>query len=515
MLKKLSKKSTFAVALIIIFSVISAFCLIMQIDDFLWYYVYDIEELFPYQNPNGRYFTNQLTYLTIKFPLIRYIVFSVVLSSLIIIISHLVDFDRKSDILKYCLVFSLFVLIPHKMFANVINWISGFTNYVISMLFTLIYIFYCFKIIFDKNYTPSKIWLIFAPVLGLLGALCVENITVYNILFGIFAIIIIYKFRKRFFVSNILYFLMSVTGFVFMLGADNYNELFNKEKDSLGIRHIEFVFSDIFMQIYRRIIPNYSKQFFVINILLAVCFVYLYYKADNNNWNTSVKRYSKMCINIIVLYSGYSLFVNCFSDLEIFDLNMKIRALETAFTFVYLISLVYLSFVLLEPDKFLRFTFYIVSTVIVVAPFAVVNPITPRCFFADGIFWILASGEIFFACYEKSEIFRNNEVKRFFCLFSIFMGVFICNINISNKLCDNIRIDYIKKQINEDNKFIEIINFPYGNYIYDDLEKDNIFDGHLTDNIDYVDLLFKYYNIDADKDNFNYIYIDIVDYNTK
>lgn len=515
MLNGLSKKRVFAVALIIIFSIISALCLIMQTDDFLWYYVYDMQELFPYQNPNGRYFTNWITCLIVKYPIMRYIIVSVCLSSLIIIISRLMDFERKSDILNYCLAFSLFVLIPREMFANVMNWISGFTNYVISILFTLVYVFYCFRIIFDKSYKPYKIWILFTALLGFLGALCVENISIYNILFGIFAVIIIFKKRRRFFASNILYLLSSVAGFAFMLGADNYNQLFNNEKDSVGIRYVEFVFNDVFMQIYQRIAPNYSRQFFVMHILLAVCFIYLYCKSDKEKWDSSMKRYSKICINIIVLYAGYSLFVNCFSNLEVLDLNMKIRALETAFAFVYFISLIYLSFVLLEFNRFLRFTIYLASTVIVVAPFAVVNPVTPRCFFADSIFWILASGEVFFSCYEKVALFHSDEFRKFICLFSMLMGVFICNINISNKVYNNIRFDYIKEQIDNNERLIEIINLPYSDYVYDDLEKGHIFDDCFTEDIGYTDLLFKYYGINVDKDNFNYIYIHAIDYNLK
>lgn len=516
MLKWLSGKRVFPVALIMIFAVISAVCLIFQGDDFIWYFVYDIEEMSDFQIPNGRYFTNCLTHLMVKFPLIRYVIFTGAMSALIIVITHLIDFEKKSGVMKYGLSFSLLALLPTSVYSNTMTWISGFTNYAISILLTLVYVFYCFKIMFDRTYIPSKIWLVFASVLGLAGALCVENISIYNILFGIFSIIIIFKLRKRFFASNILYLITSVVGFIIMMSADAYGEIFKKEQnDSLGMRHVEISFSDIFMQIYRSTAPEYARQFFVIHILIAFCFLYLYYKADKNDWNTAKKRYGKICINITALYAVYSLWINCFEDLVEFDISMRLKALEAAFVFVYLISLIYLAFTLLEADKFLRFTIYLISTIIVVAPFAVVNPVSPRCFFADAVFWILLSGELFFACFEKFVFFRSNELRNLICIASLLAGIFICNMNISNKIWNNIRIDYIREQVNENKKTIEIIELPYDNLVLDDLSKDGIFDCYFLDDIGYTELLFKYYDIDVDKYSFKFLYISTVDYNMR
>lgn len=510
-----NKKAFIPIILIICFSVISSLCLIMQGDDFLWYYVYDIEDLSSFQNPNGRYLTNKITYLMVRYPIARYIVYSLVSSMIIILSSHLMDFEKKSDILKYALFFSLFLTFPTKIYVNVMNWISGFTNYGISMIFTLAYMFFSFKIIFCKEYLPGKLWLIFAPVLGFAGALCIEHMSIYNIIFGIASIIIIYKLRKRVFASNILYLISSVIGFIVMFAGLNFNEIFQENSDSVGIRTVEFNINDIFMQIYLRIIPYYSKQFFIIHILIAICFLYLYYKTDKNKWNLTVKRYSKICMIIIMAYSCYSLFVNCFSDLVVFDWSMKIRAIETAFAFIYFIALIYICVILLERNRCIRFLIYLVSTVVSVLPFLLVNPVSARCFFADGIFWILASSEVFFACYEKFEFFRSTEIKKIFCVLSVIFGVFTCNINISNKYWNTFRMNYIKEQVDNKSNIVKIVNLPYDDYVcWLDLDKNQkiIFDKSFNQNLGYTDLLFRYYGIDIDKDNFNYMFINIIDY---
>lgn len=509
-----NKKTFIPIIFIICFSIVSALCLIMQGDDFVWYYVYETEELFSHRNPNGRYLTNEITYLMVRYPIIRYLVYASAESLLIILASRLMDFENKSDILKYALFFFLFVTLPKEIYSNVLNWTSSFTNYGISMIFTLSYILFSFRIMSEKDYYPKRLWLISAPLLGFIGAFCVEHMTLYNIFFGIASIVIIYKLRKRVFAVNILYFLSSVAGFFVMMSSSEYSGIVQENSDSTGLRTIDFSIDDIFMQIYLRIIPDYAKKFFIIHILIAICFLFLYYKADKSKWNCMVRRYTEICMIVILAYSCYSVFVNCCSDLTDFDWSMKVRALETAFAFVYFTALIYMSMILIKINSRIRFLIYLISTVVSVLPFLVVNPVSSRCFFADGIFWILALGELFFSCCEKSEFFRSEEIKKAFCIFSVLAGVFMCIINISNKYCNTLRMNYIKEQVDNKSNIVEILTLPYDNYIYDDLSSDNIFNNCIEDDFGYTDLLFLYYGIDIDKDNFDYIFIDIMDYNS-
>ena len=143
-----------------------------------------------------------------------------------------------------------------------------------------------------------------------------------------------------------------------------------------------------------------------------------------------------------------------------------------------------------------------------------VNPVSPRCFLADAVFWILMSGELFFACHEKFAFFRSNELRNLICIISMISGIFMCNMNISNKVWNDIRIEHIKKQINENRKVIEIIELPHGNLVLDDLGRGEVFSWYFLDEIGYTELLFKYYNIDVDKETFNYMYVSPIDYNS-
>lgn len=88
------------------------------------------------------------------------------------------------------------------------------------------------------------------------------------------------------------------------------------------------------------------------------------------------------------------------------------------------------------------------------------------------------------------------------------------NMNISNKIWNNIRFDYIKEQMSENKKIIELIELPHQNLVSDELGKDDMFVCYFLDDLGYTELLFKYYDIDVDKETFRYIYISPIDYNT-
>lgn len=239
----------------------------------------------------------------------------------------------------------------------------------------------------------------------------------------------------------------------------------------------------------------------------------MFYKSEKMEWKTSTRKYVKICIFICTAYVIYTVFTNFLCDFVILEWGMKIRAIETAFTFLYFISVIYLSVVLLERNNCVRTVIYLISTVVVTAPFIVVEPVTPRCFFIEYIFWILAAGEIFFSAYRSCELLRSSCVKNVISVTACILALFICNIDITNKYYNNIRIDYIKEQLENNSEQVYIIKLPYSSYCYDDLDDYELFNRTFFAGFSPAELTLKYYGIEVEKDNFNYLLIDVLDYN--
>jgi hypothetical protein len=103
----------------------------------------------------------------------------------------------------------------------------------------------------------------------------------------------------------------------------------------------------------------------------------------------------------------------------------------------------------------------------------------------------------------------------------IFVIIFISYINVSNKICDNIRVKYIHQQLNEDSNSIEIIKIPYSDYSTDviytfptDIEVEEIVtDDNMIGSKDrYFDYYKDYIGVDDRFDPKDFVYIPIQDY---
>ncbi|MDE7365421.1 MAG: hypothetical protein K2N27_11210, partial [Ruminococcus sp.] len=163
------------ILLIIVFSLISAICLFMKCDDYLWYYVMEEPKLESYRVPNGRYFSNAVTYIMLRNLWLKRIFYTIIFSLMILIMGKLADFGNKKAKKGIILSFFMFLLLPVDTFSETVNWFSGFTNYIFSFLLTSAYILFCFRITFDE-YKPKN-WL--APVMlvfAFISGLCVEHI---------------------------------------------------------------------------------------------------------------------------------------------------------------------------------------------------------------------------------------------------------------------------------------------------------------------------------------------------
>ena len=175
MLKRITEnKAFFPILLIVIFSIISAFSLFMIGDDYLWYYSVEESKLEGWSAPNGRLFSNWITIGLVRSTSFRIIFVTVTLFLFIYFIGKLIDFQKAAFNLKYYFGLILLIMIPSATYRETIHWISGFPNYVFSMVIILFYLLFIFKCCFD-NYIPPKPIAIFFLLIGLVGGLCVAG----------------------------------------------------------------------------------------------------------------------------------------------------------------------------------------------------------------------------------------------------------------------------------------------------------------------------------------------------
>ena len=499
-MKKYFKENKYFL-LIILFSIISSLYLFFKLDDYIWYYAMEEISLEKYKMPNGRYFSNLITYLLVHSSVLRFIFYAVILVMFLMIISKLIEFEKSCHKTSIILTFFLFLVMPSATYSQTINWFSGFTNYVLSFLLTGIYIYKTFKILFT-DYVPRKNFLMF--FLAFVGGLCIENISIYNLIYSIAIIFLIKNRKKKIYLCNILYLVGSALSVVLMFFNNTYSQIISGN-DETGVRNFEFSFSDIYCEMYKYVIPNYAKMFWIVHIIIAVSLVIMYF------WKENHSKYEKVCIYICIAYSVYSIFDSCFSEFIIISASMKIRAFEGVFIALYLMSIVYLCIKLLNIDSAIRCIIYLISSLIVTAPFIVVSPMTPRCIFADYIFWLLMTGELFLTAFNDYKFFKTDIFVDVIFILSLTISVIITGINMINNHYNTIRFDYIKEQLDNNSKIIYLVNLPYPDYAYEDFDE-ILFSEILDNNNSYGTYIFRYHEIEMNPNEHKFIFISPEDY---
>ncbi len=506
-MKKLIKEN-FCYILVIIFIVISGFTLFMCCDDYIWFYAFSDDRLSSYASPNGRYLTNFITRYSVQCLPVYSVFYIAVFTGLVLLIERLVRKQYIPVPVSLLSVFVLIQLIPSKIYTEIFRWISGFNNYCFAFIFTLIYILFSFKHIFSDN--KPKIYTSFLFLfIGFFGCLCVEHLTIYNIMFCIFAVTATYVRKKKLFLHHFCFLIGAITGAVLMFSHGVYHTI-AVETDELGARGFELSIADSFMQVLRYVLPHFCKDFWILHILVTVVFTVFYYR----NRDAKKFKYAGLCLTCCWLFVIYLMFTSVFQDLTVLSSAMKIRAIELAFTFLYICALIYNTVVYLKSDERLRALVYLFSSVSLTIPFAIVSPVTARCFFIEYLFWILFALEVLFASMKRVKITVWDIYKRILICMSCSILVLFANMNITNCLYNHTRYDYLQEQMASKSKVVDIMLLPYPKYAYDDLREKTIFSGVLKGDVSNGEYILKYYGISyEDFMNRKHRLIEAIDYN--
>ena len=139
-----------------------------------------------FEDYNGRFAGNLLVLALTRSEALQ--VFVISLSVLVIIFLPLL-FAKKKSLSLLCVSSMLFLMMPHPIFVQSIMWTSGFTNYVPPIIFTLIYLILLKDVFENESPQYSLVQHILltaiAGGIGYVGALFMENVTIYNVIVGV------------------------------------------------------------------------------------------------------------------------------------------------------------------------------------------------------------------------------------------------------------------------------------------------------------------------------------------
>lgn len=463
-----NKVGFFIFFVFLVFFLIRGACLIKTTDDVWWDKFDSLSDMMKGYNPNGRLFTNALTYYICNHDFVRVIVYVASLGLFLLSIARMLEVDLGKG--KWTPIFFsglVIILSPRYFSPHVYNWISGFTNYTISAFLVLWYMRFCTPLFERKEIKASKAAPVLCLICGVLGALCVENITIYNLVFGAFIIILSLVTLKKVSLSNIAFMAGTVIGTVMMFLNQQYSEILS-EGDSIGFRSFDLDLTDCMMKIYVYFTHYLLSPYFVLNIIIALSVLALYNRRLKSGG--AKLKYAKLFIPIIVIFAVYSFFTVNVDEFTVMSQAYRIKALEAALTALYIMGLCYMTVGLFEGGKRIRAIIYIMSTLMTTAPFIVVNPITSRCFFAGFLFWAMYTFTLAAELIKDTEFEGSDLVKRSAAVFSASFLFILAYMDVSNKYADAVRTKHIRAQLADDARFIEVIRLPYEHACFDPAE---------------------------------------------
>ena len=155
-------------------------------DDWVWLYAYDYDWLENMRMPNGRYLSNQLTYLMVRYVPVRFVIYVPVLFLMTWMLCSALR-DKCKPVLMWTGLM-LFCLMPAYEWNENIMWVSAFPVYSLPLIFVLVYLKLWYSEIGRKVQT-SKLLPVGTLMIGVAGALCVEHMTLYCCLLSVFVLL--------------------------------------------------------------------------------------------------------------------------------------------------------------------------------------------------------------------------------------------------------------------------------------------------------------------------------------
>lgn len=438
-------------------------------DDWAWGSSIGLQRLADwFSGRDGRYLGNLLVIAITRSEVLRVILMMVIMSAIILLCYKIVNKNNK---VLFVLSALLFFAMPRAMFASAYVWYSGFANYATSILAILIYIYLLKDLFTEKETKFTKISIIPLFILAYLGGLLMEYVTIYQICLGIFVIIYIYKRFNKVYPSNIAYLIGAILGAATMFSNSGYRDIVNNQDSYRHVpRSTSGVISNIINSYFTDIYKGGALNNVWINLIIGICafiVIYKYIKSKRDNIGRGMIIFSSLIQLILISFPIYSLIKFLNPSWEI--LLKYTKYFEGLYSFLFYIAIfLFLCIYITEKALKGKLIFLFLSIIILIGPLLVVNPISPRCFSAVYIVFVLIGNELlnYLITFSANSMdIKNILTKIILFILLVDMG-YLLNIYANIHMEYNRKMNYIYSQVEKKATSIEIPEYRYENYLW-------------------------------------------------
>jgi len=429
-------------------------------DDWDWGSVTGLERLKnSFDNFNGRWLGNSLGMLLTRVRILKSITIASTLLAIIILIKKLINSDKKY--IPYFVIIS-FLLMPVRMFAQSFAWTVSFANYVPPVLIALFIIYKNKSVFQEKKEEISNKWILPFLLLGFMGTLFMEHLTIYLVVLGIFLLVVDFVKNKKIMLANIFYLIGSIAGSILMFSNTGYRTLFGEgdgyrsiEDGNIFIRSITTYFGE-----FKNLLVNNNFALNTILSILALILIYQFLKKNKKTVSPFKKITLKVSSSILMFFLSYQFFLKMVANSNAFIRDDFRRLIEGILILGYALAIIATVLIaVLDKERRKRMLFEIGSIVMISAPLLIVKPIGPRCFFATYLFFTILAAE-FLDLVLKNEKFDFTWMLRTgsYTLISLFLIIYGYCFMIEQK-----RVNYMNEHKNEEKLVLPKI--PYNSFM--------------------------------------------------
>ncbi|WP_079506618.1 DUF6056 family protein [Mesobacillus jeotgali] len=416
-----------------------------------------------FENYNGRYLGNLFElYLTrVEWP--RFFIMAV-FSTLIVILAG--SMLKTPSVFGYLLSLLLFLCVPVNIISQTYAWVAGFSNYITSIAFVLMYLV-LIKNIFEDAPPQYKSWLtVFVIPLGIMTQLFVEHITIYAVVMAFFVILFCFLRFRKVYAVHVSYLISTIIGAGIMFtngayskiltGADTYRSI-KPEESSVG-EEVGF-FQRIFDVYSEQIYPMLFLNNVILNLVLSLFCIILLIKSEK-----ALKGLKTILLYVLSIYPFYKIFIVTYLRISFFKLDTHI--FESIFSLVFYISII-LTVLLYITDKNLKYKicFYLLSVLVLAGPLVFVHPFGPRNFIAPYAFFVLAAIEMGLYII-RDKYFNLAALNKVFTILVLALSISYIYVFTMNGSVDRERMAYIKEKVAVGEEEIILTRLPYEQYLW-------------------------------------------------
>ena len=384
--------------------------------------------------------------------------------------------DTKSAVCSFLLANALFLSIPFYIWGQTNGWVAGFSNFVISALGLMWFIYLIFE--HKEEYSSRSGRIIYAVlylVFGIVIQLFIENLTVFFLLFSFAASVYLLVKKKGKKALNIyMLFIGNTIGALIMFSSNIYGSLWNTGTAIDGYRVLQYdrsqpvtVFLDAACQRYMRdFIPEIISEHILLPVFISLILILIGIRRLKGKDSPAKKFLTVLMMVFDVLFFAYyvSVLLNkC--PAFITDADNLYVLLDLGFTEIISVELVVMFW---DEKKLLtKILTAWFTPFLVMLPMLVIDSIGGRCFYAGVICHIMLC-QMLLICFIKDLKFAFKAVwLALLCCITIFFAVRMTVIysNIGRVSRERYAvIDSIKNET--DGIVIDMPSYPFAQYLW-------------------------------------------------